>query len=170
MRLKPFPVRVPEPPETPVRKVSDTVHGVTIEDPYRWLEDGTSPETLEWTEAQNKRTEETLSQVEGRDILEKDLTRGLSQELVGSPIVRGRRLFYIKRTEGRTNPLCVRSFGRLSGTSHPGPERPAPRDCGFGLVVSSNDGSMVAYGFSNGEMSEHPPFSMWTQARRCPNA
>lgn len=118
MRLKPFPVRVPEPPETPVRKVSDTVHGVTIEDPYRWLEDGTSPETLEWTEAQNKRTEETLSQVEGRDILEKDLTRGLSQELVGSPIVRGRRLFYIKRTEGKNQPvLCVRE---LSGGS---PER-----------------------------------------------
>jgi prolyl oligopeptidase len=151
VRLKPFPVRVPEPPETPVRKVSDTVHGVTIEDPYRWLEDGTSPETLEWTEAQNKRTEETLSQVEGRDILEKDLTRGLSQELVGSPIVRGRRLFYIKRTEGKNQPvLCVRE---LSGGS---PERVIldPNKASAKGIVAldwwypSNDGSMVAYGFS----------------------
>ena len=32
-------------------------------DPYRWLEDGASPETAAWTEAQNVRTTQVLEQL-----------------------------------------------------------------------------------------------------------
>jgi prolyl oligopeptidase len=37
------------------RRVSvvDTIHGVALEDPYRWLESQTSPEVLAWIDAQN---------------------------------------------------------------------------------------------------------------------
>lgn len=151
MRLKPFPVRVPEAPETPVRPVEDIVHGTAIEDPYRWLEDGKSPETLEWTDAQNKRAEETLSQVDERDVLAKELTAALSRTTVGSPVVRGRRLFYTKRTEGQNQPvLCMRE---LSGGS---PERMIldPNTASASGIVAldwwhpSRDGSMLAYGLS----------------------
>jgi len=29
--------------------VSDVLHGETISDPYRWLEDGEDPDTRAWT-------------------------------------------------------------------------------------------------------------------------
>ncbi len=43
----------PDPPPTRVEVVTDTLHGVEIDDPYRWLEDQDSPETRAWIEAQN---------------------------------------------------------------------------------------------------------------------
>src|SRR5262249_29525280 len=50
-----------EPPELvappPAKKepVTDTYHGVTIRDDYRWLENLKSPETRGWAQAQNER-------------------------------------------------------------------------------------------------------------------
>lgn len=35
--------------------VEDIVHGITIRDPYRWLEDRTLPETEKWILAQQRR-------------------------------------------------------------------------------------------------------------------
>ena len=32
--------------------VTETIHGVTITDPYRWLEDQNAPATREWLDAQ----------------------------------------------------------------------------------------------------------------------
>jgi prolyl oligopeptidase len=43
-------------PATPIRPVSDVHHGVGIADPYRWLEDGASPEVRAWTDAQDAHT------------------------------------------------------------------------------------------------------------------
>jgi len=149
--VKPLEIRVPPPPDAPVRSVVDVVHGVAIEDPYRWLEDGTSPETLEWTELQNKRTEEVLSQIPARDFFADELTEILSEDYVGSPVVRGNRLFYIKRASGQNQPvLCMRE---LSGGS---PERVLldPNEASDRGIVAldwwypSRDGTKLAYGYS----------------------
>ena len=40
-------------PPTPTKPVSDIYHGVTVVDPYRWLEDGKNPEVRKWSDAQN---------------------------------------------------------------------------------------------------------------------
>lgn len=46
--------RVSAPPATRRSPVVDQLHGVAMEDPYRWLESQTSPEVLQWIEAQNQ--------------------------------------------------------------------------------------------------------------------
>ena len=61
------------PPPTRVEVVRDTLHGVVIEDPYRWLEDQEAPETREWIEAQNEYSTSLLGEVKGREALEKRL-------------------------------------------------------------------------------------------------
>ena len=47
-------------PATRVATVIDTIHGVAVEDRYRWLESQTSPEVLAWIEAQNRYAEQVL--------------------------------------------------------------------------------------------------------------
>jgi len=41
-------------PPTERKPVTDTLHGVAVSDPYRWLEDGASAEVAAWNEAQGK--------------------------------------------------------------------------------------------------------------------
>src|SRR5260370_39786009 len=43
-------------PPTPADAVSDVYHGVTVADPYRWLENGADPKVHDWSVAQDKRT------------------------------------------------------------------------------------------------------------------
>ena len=43
-------------PPTRVAAVTDVYHGVSVSDPYRWLENGSDPEVRNWTAAQTQRT------------------------------------------------------------------------------------------------------------------
>jgi prolyl oligopeptidase len=51
---------------TPKVDVTDTYNGITVSDPYRWLEDGADPKVAEWTAAQNARTRAVLDAVPSR--------------------------------------------------------------------------------------------------------
>jgi prolyl oligopeptidase len=43
-------------PDTPRSAVVDTYHGVTVQDPYRWLENAADPKVHAWSLAQDERT------------------------------------------------------------------------------------------------------------------
>jgi prolyl oligopeptidase len=47
------PVAAQAPPTARREPVVDTYHGVQVVDPYRWLEDGSSPQVQEWSDAEN---------------------------------------------------------------------------------------------------------------------
>ena len=53
---------------------TDLLHGVQVEDPYRWLEDTDSPETKAWIGAENTLTEGYLGQIPARQLIERRLT------------------------------------------------------------------------------------------------
>src|ERR1041384_1545034 len=48
------------PPKAAVREVTDTYFGQKIVDPYRWMEEGKTPELAQWMKAQNDYTRSQL--------------------------------------------------------------------------------------------------------------
>src|ERR1700729_4209764 len=76
------------PPTTRKDDVVDTLHGVKIADPYRWLEDQNSPETRAWIEAQDACTRAVLDAVPGRAKITARLSQLMKVESVNPPIER----------------------------------------------------------------------------------
>ena len=61
------------PPVTRVDDVKETIHGVVVSDPYRWLEDQNSAETRAWIDAENACTQAVLTTLPGREAIAKRL-------------------------------------------------------------------------------------------------
>jgi prolyl oligopeptidase len=57
------------PPKASIRPVSETFHGVTITDPYRWMETPTDPEWKPYLMGQNAYARAVLAKIPGRDEL-----------------------------------------------------------------------------------------------------
>src|SRR5438067_1139070 len=67
--------------------VVETIHGEPVADPYRWLEDESSPEVAAWTQAQNACTRAALDTVPGREEVRDRLEQLLSIGTVTAPEV-----------------------------------------------------------------------------------
>ncbi len=83
-------------PETEKTDVADDYFGVKISDPYRWLEDDTAANTKAWVDAQNKVTENYLSQIPFRDKIRERLTEIWNYPKTGVPFKIGEYYFYSK--------------------------------------------------------------------------
>jgi prolyl oligopeptidase len=95
-------------PATPRGDVSESYHGTRVDDPYRWLEDMSAPETVEWVERQNRVTQGFLSTMQGRGRL-----RGRFVELWdfprrSAPIRRGGWYFYTLNEGLQPQPVLYR--------------------------------------------------------------
>jgi len=110
------------PPKTEVIEVHDTIHGVDIVDPYRWLEGSAAPEVgvnpeldakvAAWTDAQNAYTREVLDSLSGRDALEKRLTELMEIGTVSAPDMRRNRYFFWKREGAQAQSVVWLQEGR----------------------------------------------------------
>ena len=135
--------------------VVDTLHGVEIADPYRWLEDGASEEVRTWAAAQTSRTEQILAVLPGFSTLRARIEELLRVGAVEPPVVVARaglpsRYFHRRQSPSQDQPaLYVRD-------GHDGADR---------LVIDPNahasdgtvaldwwtpswDGRLLAYGLS----------------------
>ena len=84
-------------PNTEVKIVVDTLHGVVIEDPYRWLEDQESAETRAWIDAQNKYTQSFYPKFPNQTKVKSRLAELMKVDKIGMPIEQGGRYFIQKR-------------------------------------------------------------------------
>ncbi len=72
-------------PETRTDEVEEDYFGMLVKDPYRWLEDDNSEETINWVNLQNKTTEIYLSEIPYRKYIHKQLTSLWDYETKGIP-------------------------------------------------------------------------------------
>jgi prolyl oligopeptidase len=145
-----------DPPPTRVEVVTDTLHGVVIEDPYRWLEDQEAPETREWIEAQNDYTNSLLDTVEGRAEIESRLTELMKIDIIGAPTARGGRYFLSKRSKDQDLFVIYMREG-LEGEDQVLIDPHGMSDdhtTSVNMLDVSEEGTVMAYGVRRGGADE----------------
>jgi prolyl oligopeptidase len=80
----------------------DTYHGTKVADPYRWLEDDTSPDTAAWIEAQNKVTFAYLDKIPYRAALRARLDKLYNYAKYSAPSRKG-EYFFFRKNDGLQN-------------------------------------------------------------------
>jgi prolyl oligopeptidase len=75
----------------------ERLHGREVADPYRWLEDPADPRTVAWSDAQDELYAEQAAGWPGRDGFAARVRELLSAGVVGVPIWRGDRRFFVRR-------------------------------------------------------------------------
>src|SRR5512146_104611 len=136
----------PKPPATRTDNVTETLHGVAVTDPYRWLEDQDSPETRAWIEAQNAYTQQLLGTFPGREQLKKQVAQLLRIEVMGMPTHRGPRYFYSRRrADQNLSVLYLREKGQDTVLVDPNPLTP-DGSLSATFMGFSEDGNLLAYG------------------------
>jgi prolyl oligopeptidase len=144
-------------PATPSRRpasrrddVVEIMHGESIVDPYRWLEDGDSVETQTWTAEQNARTAAYLSGVRLRPTIRVRLEELLAIGSLSAPTPARNRYFYQYR-DGRQNQPILYVRDGVQGPDRVlidpnvlNPEGTTALD----WYHPSEDGAFLAYGLS----------------------
>ncbi len=144
-------------PVAPVRNVTDQLHGVAVQDPYRYLENVRDPAVQRWLKAQGKVARQALDAIPVRaSILKRiealDAQRG---DVVGdiTRLANG-QLFYLKRAKGeRQFKLVMRQSLQapeqvLVDTARISQKTGMPHAINY--FTPAWDGQHVAYGMSAG--------------------
>ncbi len=147
---------LPPPPPTEADPVTETVHGTTLTDPYRWLEDAKSPETRAWISQQMKYTEQYLSQVKIRPEIVKELARLERVESYSLPIERGGNYFFKKRlaAENQGSIYVRRGLHGQDERLVDATKMSADQNTSVQINDISKDGTLLVYGICSGGADE----------------
>ncbi len=152
-------VEKPLPPRPALARqdnVIETLHGVTLTDPYRWLEDQDSPQTRAWIEAQDAYTRAVLAQTPGRDRITQRLTSLARIDSRGMPTVRNGVYFFSQRRADQELPVIYRRVG-LDGNDEVliDPHTlSADKTTTTAVQDISHDGALLVYGIRRGGEDE----------------
>ena len=136
-------------PETDKDDLVETIHGISVADPYRHLEANT-PETEKWVKKQQAFGQEYLAKIPNKQAVVERITELWNYEKVSAPFEHGENQFYY-----RNDGLQAQSVLYVKGRD--GVEKPIldPNKLSTNGTVAlsgvsvSNDGKILAYGVSN---------------------
>lgn len=96
------------PPPTPKRMVSETLAGMPVNDPYRWLENPDAADVKQWIDAQNAYTEATIGKAPlGKALSARIRELAITSTTRSSPTLAGGTLFYFENTPPQPQPVLV---------------------------------------------------------------
>ncbi|MEQ1831835.1 MAG: prolyl oligopeptidase family serine peptidase [Candidatus Eisenbacteria bacterium] len=146
----------PVPPPTRVATVIDTLHGIPVEDPYRWLEDKNSPETRDWVKAQMAFTVAQLGKVAGREQVVAALAKYSKVDTRSVPQLHGKRAFFTMRRADQQQPvLAMREPGSNTDIVLVDPNNMSPdHTTSVSFSSFSADGKFMMYGVRKGGEDE----------------
>ncbi|GAC1326173.1 MAG: prolyl oligopeptidase family serine peptidase [Mycobacteriales bacterium] len=85
-------------PQAPRQELLEALHGHSVADPYRQLEDAAAEATQAWSLAQDTLARDYLDGLPGRSLMRHRLTELLAAGMVGVPVWRGERAFFMRRS------------------------------------------------------------------------
>ena len=145
-------------PRTRTVDISDDYFGIKVADPYRWLEDGNSPEVQHWLTAENKLTRSYLDALPGREALRKRFSELLHIDTISAPGRAGDRYFYTKRKATDEKAILYwRSALDPRAAEHVlvDPNQfMATNNAALGEWVASFDGKLLAYSLNPNNADE----------------
>jgi prolyl oligopeptidase len=125
----------------------EMIHGVSIGDPYRWLEDQNSAETRAWIEAEDRCTSAALDSFPGKAAITKRLSELMKVDSVSMPAERNGWYFFAKRKADQDLFVTYKRHG-LNGADEvliDPHSLSADHSTSTGLMGLSRDGSLAAY-------------------------
>ncbi len=134
----------------PVSRKVDTVDvyfGIPVADPYRWLENDTSPETAEWVKKQNKVTRNHLSNIPFREKIREKLTKMWNYPRFGVPFREGDHYFYFLNNglQSQSVLYCKKGIDGISRTLLDPNELSSDGTVALTGTSVSRDGKYMAY-------------------------
>ncbi len=145
-------VPTPPPPETKRVEVADNYFGVTVVDPYRWLEDRSEPAVESWLEAQNTYARSILDRAPGREKLRQAVAALVSVDSIELPIEHQGRYFFRKRGKNQQQyVICIRRASETQDQVLIDPLSFSPDGLtSVHIRAVSEDGTLMAYGVQQG--------------------
>ncbi|MGH7270853.1 MAG: prolyl oligopeptidase family serine peptidase, partial [Polyangiaceae bacterium] len=148
---------IPYPPAPRDQQV-DVIHGVSVADPYRWLENASRADVKAWVRDEDAMARAFLKDLPGRDALAARFKELFYVESVGVPRLLGGRLFYPRRDAGKEKAAVYwREWksGRESERVLLDPNTwSADGSVSLGVWSVSHDGKKVAYAVKGNNSDE----------------
>ncbi|MDJ1484812.1 prolyl oligopeptidase family serine peptidase [Cytophagaceae bacterium YF14B1] len=155
-------------PKTQKIEHTDTYHGTTVADPYRWLENDTAKAVKDWVTAENKVTFSYLDKIPYRKDFQKAIEKVYNYPKYSAPFRKG-EWFYFYKNDGLQNQSVLYRQQGLTGVPEMviDPNKLSPdgttRLSAFSL---SKDGNYAGIGLSKGGSDWQEYYVMDTKTKQ----
>ncbi|HET9376516.1 MAG TPA: prolyl oligopeptidase family serine peptidase [Chthoniobacterales bacterium] len=138
-------------PDAPKGNQVDDYHGTKIADPYRWLENSDSPETVDWIKKENAISLPYLEKLPSRPDFQERITKLLKFERYSPPYWEGGRYIY-EKNDGLQNQDVIYTVKELTDAPQVvlDPNKLATDGTiSVSVTALSSDGRFFAYGLES---------------------